>query len=199
MQLSLKAHYLSKCVDKKALEVLFEMFDKNNIEYRPLAIPVSSLDVDKFIDPQEFQHIVESVEFRGIIHESVIFDFYLPQFGYIFNLDRMSMAANSGMSDAQRLEMIVDESVSRANSRAKDWERTEDSEPNISWDFMGKLSFLKKATMDYLDSKGIRSLFSATNNIVDSIVRSDDDRRGPIAVDKIPALEAALIVERLRK
>lgn len=199
MQLSLKAYYLSKCVDKKTLEVLFEMFDKNNIEYKPLAIPISSLDIDKFIDPQEFLHIVESVEFRGIIPESVIFDFYLPEFGYIFNLDRMSMAANPGMSDAQRLEKIVNESVSRADSRAKDWERIEGSMPDITWNFMGELSFLKKATMDYLNSKGIKSLFSVTNNITDSINVNDDNRLGPIAVAKIPALETALLAERLKK
>lgn len=197
MQLSLKAHYLSKCVDKKALEALFEMLEKNNIEYKPLAIPVSSLDIDKYIDPQEFSHVVESSEFRGIIQESIIFDFYLPEFGYIFKLERLTKASYSGVSDEQRLQEMVNESVLEAYVRARDLQSLVDSTTNMMWNYEGELSFLEKATMDYLDSKGIRALFSATDKIVDSFSLTDD-RRGPIAVDKIPALEAALIVERLR-
>lgn len=121
MQLYQKRLLLNRLNDpesKRELQDLFNVLEQHNINYHPLIIPLSTLDADRFIPAEAFNDLTANEEFIRLANTAVMFDLYLPDYGFVFNVT--NTASYRPQEKRSGLEQMVCEALSQPASKEVD-------------------------------------------------------------------------------
>ena len=99
--------------ERMLAEKIFQALDRNVIDYEPLAISLSDLEIEKFIPSGLISEFLKQVNVRLLRQSAVIFDLYIPSKRWVTNFTE----ATAKCDDYQEyLEGAVLLSVSRLMS-----------------------------------------------------------------------------------
>lgn len=143
----------------RLLSKMFDVFEKYGIEYEMLTIPMTDLNLEKFIEPDQISSYLKDVDLSTYIKESrgFHFDIYIPSLKWVFNTTHIPVRAEA------TLENLVENTFAHQFEEFKDWAQSSIEPAATGWDV--KL-MIKKALAFKLREMGLSHPYQLNQRIV---------------------------------
>ncbi|MDE6403178.1 MAG: hypothetical protein K2K86_05145 [Muribaculaceae bacterium] len=141
--------YFQKRGQEQWVSDLFYALDVKAIDFKPLALPIINLDLERFIPSGQVSSVVKGCDIDSLMRSAIVFDLYIPSKKWVANLSTSSVKNSSYLRDAINSSVGRTMNIVKGNSITDPLMKKEDGK------IITLTMVLEDAVMAYLTANGI--------------------------------------------